>query len=102
MSRYKLTLEAEQNLTSIWNYTHDTWWVDQANNYLDDLENFCNSMGQGTDIISKPLADVHPNLMLLHRNNHYIFFKKTAGSEPIVLAFLHEQMDLLVRLRKRL
>lgn len=46
MRTYDLALAAEEDLRDIWRYTYDTWGVDQAEKYFDQIEACCEAIGE--------------------------------------------------------
>ena len=99
MKSYDLTLAAEEDLRGIWSYTFDTWGSDQADRYLDQIEACCEAIGNGRTS-GKGNAAL-PDGVRVHRcEHHYIFW--VTGDRPIVIAVLHERMDLVNRLKDRL
>ncbi|PHQ81061.1 MAG: plasmid stabilization protein [Thalassobium sp.] len=99
MAEYELTLSAEEDLRDIWTYTFDTWGADQADRYLDQIERCCDVIGAG-HARSKSI-DQLPDEIRIHRcEHHYVVW--IVGPRPIIIAFLHERMDFVQRLRDRL
>lgn len=99
MPSYDLTLAAEEDLRAIWRHTSETWGPEQADKYLDQL-------GDCFDAIairrapSRSLPQL-PDEVRIHRcQHHYIFW--FAIDRPIIIAVLHEKMDVLQRLKERL
>jgi len=41
MPKYQFTKKAIEDLTEIWNYTYDTWSVNQADKYYQEILNKC-------------------------------------------------------------
>jgi plasmid stabilization system protein ParE len=50
----------------------------------------------------KELRELHPDLRMVRCQHHYIFMLARQGSPAVVLAILHERMDLMERLATRL
>ena len=100
MPSYRLTKDAENDLRGIWRYTRKTWSENQADRYLDELEVVCEQIASG-EIRIKSLSDIHPDLCFHHHNRHYVFWL-AQPDQPIVIAFLHDSMDFVRHLRKRL
>ena len=99
MKSYALTLAAEEDLRGIWRYSHETWGLDQADRYLDQIEACCEAIGDGR--AHGKANDALPSGVRVHRcEHHYIFW--IAGDRQIVIAVLHERMDLVNRLKDRL
>ncbi|MCX6972469.1 MAG: type II toxin-antitoxin system RelE/ParE family toxin [Verrucomicrobia bacterium] len=97
---YRLTSGAESDTEQILRYTLDRWGTDQAALYAAQieacLEKIATKQAAGRSF-SKRFADA-----FVHRcQHHYIFFVWN-NNIPIFLAILHENMDLVQRLGKRL
>ena len=100
---YALTLDAEEDLTEIWVYTHETWGLAQADKYYRLIAACLEAIGNG-HARSKTLEGL-PNDLRIHRcEHHYIFFMEEGDKDhrPIIIAILHERMDFLQRLKDRL
>ena len=99
MTTYDLSVSAEGDLRSIWRYTHETWGVDQAEIYFDQIEACCEAVGEGR-ARSKSFKEL-PDDVRIHRcERHYIVW--LVGERPIIIAILHERMNFLDRLKSRL
>lgn len=99
MQPYDLTLAAEEDLRGIWRYTYETWGFDQAETYFDWIEACCEAVG-GKNAGSKTLEGL-PDGVRIHRcEHHYIVWLDE--DRPIIIAILHERMDILRRLKGRL
>lgn len=101
MPSYKLTPDAESDLLGIAKYTIKTWGVKQALRYEAALERCFSSLGQGSARTSTPLPH-RPELSCCRCQHHYVFALHEEGNPPVILAVLHENMDLVARLRERL
>lgn len=98
MSSYDLTTAAEKDLHDIWAYTFETWGAAQADKYLDQLDTCCEQIGIGQ--IRFKTFDELPNEVQVSRcQHHYIFWLD--GLKPIVIAVLHERMDMVRQLAAR-
>jgi len=100
-SSYVLTLAAESDLRGITRYTQNQWGDAQTRRYLAELKHCIErvSAGQG---LSKDMSDLHPGLRMVHCRHHYIFCLPRNDVPALVVAILHEHMDLMVRLADRL
>ncbi len=47
MAQYRLTPDADQDPTGVWQYTCEAWDPDQADRYLEKLECCCERIGAG-------------------------------------------------------
>lgn len=99
MRSYDLTLAAEEDMRGIWLYTYETWGVDQAEAYFNQIEACCESVGDGTARLK--VLDGLPDGVRIHRcEDHYVVW--LTGGRPIIIAILHERMDFMRRLADRL
>ena len=100
MSRtYRLALAAEEDLLAIWLYTDRRWGEEQADIYQDTLHAAFRHLADGT-MTSRPFAG-DDDIRFCKCEHHYLFFvEDTAGI--VVIAVLHERMDLPARLAERL
>ena len=96
---FRLSKAAELDLLNIWRYTCRTWSENQADQYLDELDAICSRIGTDGFAV-KHMPDVDPNLRYRHHGRHYVFWLEEP--EPIVIAFLHDRMELVKHLSDRL
>lgn len=96
MLTLSLTPKAESDLVEIWVYTCDEWGLDQADTYLDQLEEGMKQLihhpSLGTDY-----AHVLPGYRRLQVEHHAVFYK-VLEAELLVVRVLHEGMDAPARL----
>ncbi len=102
MSGYELTTLAEEDMKDIARYTIDTWGIEQAKRYETLLPKRFQEIGK--DIITPRIfLKSRPDLLFTHCEHHYIFYwQPNDKTKPIILAVLHERMDLMQRLKARL
>jgi toxin ParE1/3/4 len=102
MPGYELTILAEEDMRDIARYTIDTWGMAQAERYEALLSKRFQEIVQGV-ITPRIFLKRRPDLLFTHCEHHYIFYWQPKDSvKPIILAVLHERMDLIQRLRDRL
>jgi toxin ParE1/3/4 len=102
MPGYKLTALAEEDLKAIIRYTIDKWGIEQAKRYEVLLSKRFQDIAEGT-IVPRIFLKRRPEILFTHCEHHYIFYWQPKGRmEPIILAVLHERMDLIKRLNTRL
>ena len=102
MSGYVLTTSAEEDMRNIARYTIDTWGIGQAERYETLLTNRFQEIAQGI-ITPRIFVKRRPDLLFTHCEHHYIFYWQPKDrTKPIILAVLHERMDLIQRLKNRL
>ncbi len=99
MVTYTLAQAAREDLIGIWLYTWETWGEQQADNYQDELhgcfERLASGMGHAKSLPEMEGVKSH------HCRHHYVFFLGRPEG-IVILAVLHERMDLMERLRERL
>jgi len=99
MANYEFTLAAEQDLMDIWQYTYETGGPEQADKYLDQLGDCFDAIGSRR-APPRSLPQL-PDEVCVHRcQHHYIFW--TFIDRSIIIAILHEKMDIVRRLANRL
>ncbi len=99
MPGYQITLAAEEDLRGIWRYTHDTWGPEQADKYLYQIEDCFDAISVGR-VHSRSFRRL-PDGVYVHRcQHHYIFW--IVIDRPVIIAVLHEKMDVVQRLADRI
>jgi toxin ParE1/3/4 len=93
---YKLTPEAEQDLSDIIKYTLNKWGKGQAVKYVSILEHRFKELSDADFLSRHVFGDIYSS----YCEHHYIFFIKSSPAK--IIAVLHENMDLVTRLKKRL
>ena len=98
---YVLTRGAAADIRDISRYTRERWGTTQCRTYINQLESAASEVacGQGQ---FKTRNDILPGLRIRKAEHHYIFCLPRPNQPALILAILHERMDMLVRLRKRL
>ena len=96
------TQGAIQDLSDIARYTAETWGHEQALRYAQLLDGRFKDIAKGK-ISTKAAFSNYPNVRVCRCEHHYIFFMRPQESlKPVILAVLHERMNLLERLKERL
>jgi len=96
---YKISVQADVDLEGIWAYTFETWSLEQANRYLnqifDEIEYISNKPENGLDY-----SHIRKNYRRTKVKSHFIFYKIVAKTKTIeIIRILHQQMDILNRLK---
>ena len=99
MALFQFTEDAQEDLISIWLYTFEAWGEEQADGYQRKLHDCCQSLADG----KQQGKNVTGISNVKHRlcEHHFIFFT-TSPDGIVILAVLHERMNLIKRLRDRL
>lgn len=101
MPRYELTEDADSDLEEIVRYTLAQWGDKQAGQYADKLHRCFEKIAR-KETASRPFSKKYPKARVLRCEHHYVFYLHPTGKPPRIFAVLHERMDVLVRLKKRL
>lgn len=101
MRPYDLTPAAAADLRSIARHTLQQWGARQQRRYAGQLEACCLAIGNRT-AVSRSFSDRYPQVQVVRCRRHYIFHVRPSGRKPLVIAVLHERMDLFARMKGRL
>lgn len=99
--RYVLTADAEADLREIVRYTRRQWGEAQTRSYCATLTRSIEQLASGKGL-SKDMTELYPGLRMVRCEHHYIFCLPRAEAPALVIAILHERMDLMTRLKVRL
>ncbi|SRR5579883_888395 len=99
MRGYVLTVAAREDMRDIWQYTFQTWGRTQANRYARQLEHCFAQIASGS-LAGRPLPDER-TIRSVRCEHHYVFFE-AEPTQVVILAVLHERMDLTAQLQSRL
>ena len=99
---YTLTPDAEQDLAEIAHYTACQWGKPQALRYAALLgqafERIAEYPEAGTVVLSSP-----DEVRARRCEHHYVFYwNDPQDGRPVMLAVMHERMDVITRLKERL
>ncbi|MBX3689784.1 type II toxin-antitoxin system RelE/ParE family toxin [Dokdonella sp.] len=101
MKAYMLTHAAAADLRGIIGHTRKQWGDAQVRRYIRQLEHGIERLCAGAGGF-KALGEIHPALRVAHCGHHYVFCLPRDNAPALVVAILHERMDLLARLAGRL
>lgn len=99
MTNYKISAEAGKDLEKIWVYTFETWSVEQADRYLnqifEEIEYITANPKNGKDF-----SYVRKGYLRTKVKLHFIFYKVNNKAKTVeVIRILHQQMDIENRLK---
>ncbi|MDO4164459.1 MAG: type II toxin-antitoxin system RelE/ParE family toxin [Bacteroides sp.] len=100
MGKLIFTNKAVEDLTSIWNYTANTWSERQADEYYKMLISSCRQITTNPTLVGKRYKEVDNTLYGLKSGKHIIFYDITSNGDIQVVRILHERMDLKRRIRE--
>ncbi|MEO6596406.1 MAG: type II toxin-antitoxin system RelE/ParE family toxin [Planctomycetota bacterium] len=101
MRDYELALGAERDLLEVARYTLETWGPRQTDRYEAALLKHFEAIADGSAHTRRPLP-LRPELYSSRCQHHYVFSLERRAECPLILAVLHESMDLIARLAQRL
>lgn len=97
MTGYRIEKQAAQDLKEIWRTTTSNFSEKQADKYVAALKTGCRRIAD-YPAIGKLLKLTYKDIRLYHCEHHYIVYL-TNDVEVVVIAFLHEKMDFVDRLK---
>ncbi len=98
---YKFSAEAKADLLSIVEYTLDRFGVGQVHQYVAKLELCAVNMAKNKPG-TRTLMDIDRDLRFIHCAHHYIFGLLQSDGSLLIIAILHERMDIEARVIARL
>ena len=98
---YVLTTAAEADLREVVRYTRGQWGEAQARRYVGKLRACTEALATGEGA-HRNMEDLHPDLRMVHCEHHFIFCLPRPDGPALIVAILHERMDLLTRIAGRL
>lgn len=81
---------AETDINDIWDYSVDTWGIDQADHYINRLRDACYALANGRQ---GRKADVRPGYLKFSIGSHVIYYRET-GDRLDIVRILHGRMDV--------
>lgn len=98
---YVLTTAAEADLRGIIRYTRQQWGDTKVRTYITKLERSIERLAleQGA---FRQIDSLHPALRVARCEHHFVFCLPRGDAPALIVAILHERMDLMARLTERL
>ena len=91
MAAIQFSRRAEADLLEIGSYTLQTWGVDQAILYIDQLEACCQRLAKNP-ASGRSCDDVRRGLRRMEQGKHVIFYRQQEGGEVLISRILHQRM----------
>jgi toxin ParE1/3/4 len=101
MSDYERIVAVDEDLINIARYTFESWGIDQAKRYAAKLEKHFQGIAQGS-VHTRIFLKLRPKLRYSRSQYHVVFHLVRTNDTPLIIAVLHERMDLMARLKNRL
>jgi toxin ParE1/3/4 len=99
MNRYILSPLAEADLDSIWDYTEETWGIDQAERYVRDIQRTCEGLASGHKR-GRSAETIRPGYWKVAAGEHLIFYKTMPDGVLDIIRILHQSMDIAAQLEQ--
>lgn len=97
MAEFKLTNNAVEDLSIIWDYTFEVWSERQADKYYESLISNCQEIADNPNL-GKNYDGITQNLLGIKTNRHIIFYRTLNENYVEITRILHERMDLKMRI----
>lgn len=91
MANLVLTQKAIKDLSDIWQYTYETWSIEQADTYYNMIKQQCQKIANGKEK-GKNYHTIQKGL-LGHRVGKHIIFYHVVANDIEIIRILHERMD---------
>ena len=96
MTKIRFSCKAVEDLTSIWNYTYNTWSERQADEYYNKLISSCKKILSSNYRLAKSYSDIADNLYGFRAGHNLIFYTPLPNGEILIVRILNERMDVNV------
>jgi toxin ParE1/3/4 len=93
VSQYLLSPAAQADLEQIWDYTRDRWGVDQAEEYLRELQRAI-ERATANPHIGRACDEIRPDYRKLAVGSHTLLYRVTTEAVIDVVRVLHQRMDV--------
>ena len=94
MAEYRLSSRAEADLAEIADYTVDTFGIEQARRYRDELES-CFQTLAANPMIGRSADELGSNLRRYEHQSHIVFYL-LSDHGVFVVRVLHQRMDYAI------
>jgi toxin ParE1/3/4 len=98
---YILTRSAAADLRNIVRYSVQTWGEAQCRAYVAQIESAATEVALSKGVF-RTRDDLYPGLRVKWVGQHFIFCLPQVGQPAVILAILHERMEMVDRLKSRL
>ncbi|MFQ5356435.1 MAG: type II toxin-antitoxin system RelE/ParE family toxin [Mariprofundaceae bacterium] len=98
---YVLSAGAAEEIRDIARSTERKWGTAQRKEYIRKIEVVAIELAQGVGRF-RQRDDLYPGVRVKLAGHHYVFCLPRVDAPALILAILHERMDLISRLKERL
>ncbi len=100
MTDYRITKAAASDLKEIWHYTANNHGESQADRYVASLKNGCVKITENPTL--RRVFKLAGHEIRTYKCKHHYIVYLVNDAEVTIIAFLHERMDFVARLKVRL
>jgi toxin ParE1/3/4 len=93
VSRYVLSPAAQADLEEIWDYTCQRWDVDQAEEYLRELQHAIERAASNPRI-GRACDEIRPGYRKLAAGSHTLYYRINSEGVVDIVRVLHQRMDV--------
>ena len=93
MAKIRLSKKAIADLDGIWDYTVETWSVEQAVIYYRQIHTTIQGLNSLPVFLERTYDVIKPGLLGFKVGHHIVFYKKHPDGSIWVDRILHERMD---------
>ncbi len=99
MTNYKISVEAGKDLEKIWTYIFETWSIEQADRYInqiiEEIEYITNKPENGRNF-----SYVRKGYLRTKVKHHFVFYRIDKKNKVVeIIRILHQRMDIENRLK---
>ena len=98
---YVYAREAQAELREILRYSAQQWGAARTRAYARQIDDAATDLALGQGVF-KDWGEVLPGLRVKAAGSHFVFCVVRPGKPALVLAVLHQRVDLMARLKDRL
>ncbi len=91
--RYLLSPAARADLEQIWDYTHERWGADQAEEYVRELQHAI-ARAATNPRIGRACDEIRPGYRKLAAGSHTLYYRVTPDDVIDIVRTLHQRMDV--------
>jgi len=95
----KISIEAAHDLKKIWVYTFETWSLEQADRYINQIFEEIKYISINPEN-GKDFSYIRKNYIKTKVKSHFIFYKVSKKNNIVeIIRILHQQMDIENKLK---
>ncbi len=92
MTTYRLQPAAYRDMEAIWSYTADRWGANQADHYIDGLDETFELLACQPGL-GKLASEFSPAIRIHRHARHLVIYRQT-DEDILVIRVLHDSMDI--------